>query len=64
MHGHESKTRWEHLAYKGVIVGMDYHLLIKVADVLYGISPPIVNGKRQLRKSRRKLDFVNPLDEG
>ena len=42
---------------------MDRHLLIKVADMLHEINPPIVNGKRRLRKTMRKFGLVNPPDE-
>jgi len=48
----------------GFIISMDRHLLIKVVDVLYGISPSIVNGELRLRKLMRKFGLVNPLDEG
>nr|POE97767.1 hypothetical protein CFP56_74353 [Quercus suber] len=56
----------EHFAHKhkGLIIGMDRHLLIKMADMLHGISPPIVNGKRRLRKLMRKFGLVNPPSEG
>ena len=38
---------------------MNCHLLIKVADMLHGISPPIVNGENWLKKLMGVPDLVN-----
>ena len=46
--------------HKGLIVGMDSHLLIKMVDMLHGISPSIIYGKLWLGKSMREPGLINP----
>ena len=63
MHGDRPKVGREHRAYKGFIAGMDDHLLIKVADMLHGISPSIIYGERWLEKLVREPSLINPPDK-
>ena len=63
MHGDRPKVGGEHRAHKGLIAGMDDYLLIKVADMLHGISPSIIYGERWLEKSVREPSLINPPDK-
>ena len=46
--------------HKGLIVGMDNHLLIKVADMLHEISPSITYGECWLGKPLKEPSLINP----
>ena len=39
---------------------MDGHVLIKVANMLYGISPSIIYGEYWLGKPMREPSLINP----
>ena len=59
-HDNRPKAGEEHFAHKGLIVDMDGHLLIKVADMLHGISPSTIYGECWLGEPMGEPGLINP----
>ena len=65
-HGHKQQgvqTGWEHLAHQGLVLQMDSHSLVEVANMLHEIHPSIIHGKRWLGEPSRKYFCFSPMDE-
>ena len=59
MHSYWPKAGGENFAHESLITIMNCHLLVKVADMLHGISSPIVNGESWLGKLMREPGLVD-----
>ena len=58
-HCHRPYTGWEHFAYQGLILGVNSHSLVEMANVLHMVRFAITHGECWLSKPPRKFSPFN-----
>ena len=51
----EIQIGWEHLTHQGLVLQVDNHSLVEVANMFHEIHPSIIHGKRWLGEPSRSL---------
>ena len=59
----EIQIGWEHLTHQGLVLQVDNHSLVEVANMFHEIHPSIIHGKRWLGEPSRKSFCFSPMGE-